>query len=71
MRRVKIDEEMDRLVVKWTNEHMKMQRSNAVEYTCDTWRILLTNHVPSALLVPLRQMFIHSYPETEKELTWV
>ena len=71
MQRVKIDPQMDAVVVEWTNTHHKLPEGEALEYTHDVWRMLLTNSVPSALLFPLRGMFIYSYPELQEELTWV
>ena len=71
MRKIRIDKQMDAVVVEWLNSHHKLPTSEALEYTYDVWRMLLTNSVPSALLFPLRGMFTYHYPELEEELTWV
>ena len=69
--KLRMSKQMDDVVVKWLNNHHNQPEAEAIEYTYDVWRLLLTSNVPSALLVPLRQMFIHDYPELEEDLTWV
>lgn len=69
--RVRMCKEMDQVVVEWLNNHHNKPEAEAIEYTYDVWRLLLTNNVPSALLIPLRLMFIQDYPELEEDLTWV
>ena len=71
MQRIRIDKQMDAVVVQWLNNHHKQPEEEALEYTYDVWRLLLTSNVPSALLFPLRGMFTYHYPELEEELTWV